>query len=469
MDATKIAVSVIDIINHGSDAAFVNFYFTGVIPLYIFYLKGFMKLLNYDYSYLPLVMNYTNAVFGTMTVIPAFLLVKNLFRNPTVAFCSVLALIFAPSFYQSTIMGFPHLISLFFLLSSLTFFLSGIDHNSKNTFYLLMVVSCVFLTVAFLFKADYVLAVRSYFGILFLRKIKKKENIISAFLIILISGLLFLFLRHLILGFTGGTTMSGDGMSKWFDFFYMGIGIFTSPALFKIQITPIMYGAGIVTFFSGIISLIYYLYTRRLDMLIFIISWAAAPTFLWFIIGGNNARHNMLSVLPLLVIIVMLFNRLSQRYIIVLTVFLIIGNFLATSPSSSITRPSGNLLESHNMLENRMTEFRVRAEEIYNIDNDKIAVLGYFHNPHVIFKLISSSPSYKAKKIGREDYSITTGNREYKFLYIDRHQGYDDIMDIVINKHKLNNYLFVSATYDLDPLSQRGLKTKTLNIIQAGL
>src|SRR4030066_1644085 len=168
IDATKIAVSVIDILNHGSSAAFANFYFTDVIPLYILYLKWAMKLLNYNYSYLPLVMNYTNAVFGTLTVIPAFFLIRQLFRNSTIAFCSVLALIFVPSFYQSTIMGFPHLIAFFFLLVSLSCYLSGLDNNQKIMVYPLMFLSCVFLTIAFLFKSDYVLAGGAFFGFFFL-------------------------------------------------------------------------------------------------------------------------------------------------------------------------------------------------------------------------------------------------------------------------------------------------------------
>jgi len=98
IDATKIAVSVIDMLNYGADAAFANLYFSDVIPLYILYLRGFMKFLNYDYTYLPLIMNYTNAVFGTLVIIPAFLLIRQIFNNSTIAFCSVLALIFAPSF-----------------------------------------------------------------------------------------------------------------------------------------------------------------------------------------------------------------------------------------------------------------------------------------------------------------------------------------------------------------------------------
>jgi hypothetical protein len=469
MDATKIAVSVIDIINNGSEAEFANIYFSDVIPLYILYLKLSMKLFNNNYSYLPLVMNYTNAVLGTLTIIPAFLLINTLFRNSTIAFCSVLALIFAPSFYQATIMGFPHLVSLFFLLVSLNFFLFAIDHENKNTMYPFMLFSSVSLTFAFLFKADFVLATGSYFGFLLMRKVKDKFKIINTFLVIFIAGILFLLFRHLILGPTEGTTMSADGMSKWFDFFFTGLGIITSPALFKYQITPIMYGAGMVTFFSVIASLIYLIYKRDYNILIFIFSWAAAPTFLWFIIGGNNARHNMLSVLPLLVIIVICLYRLSPRFVILLTTMLILGNFFVTSPSSSITRPSGNLFKSHNILENRMVEFHSRAKEIASIDEDNIAVLGYFHNPHVIFELMRSVPSYEAVKIGREDYRIKTSDREYVFLYIDRNLSYDDIYDISINTYQLNNHLFVSATYDLTPLSQRGLRTKTLSLIRSGL
>ncbi len=469
MDATKIAVSVIDMINQGSETAFANFYFSDVIPLYILYLKCFMKLLNNNYSYLPLVMNYTNAIIGTLIIIPAFLLINNLFKNPAIAFCSVLALIFAPSFYQATIMGFPHLISFFFVLMSLYFFLAGLDHDSNNTVFLLMFLSCILLTIAFLLKSDYILLSGTYFGILLIRKVRDRRKIASAFIIIFISGILFLLFRHLILGSTGGLTMSSAGFSKWFNFFFTGLGTITSPALFKIQITPIMYGAGIVTFYAGVVALIYCLVKRNMDIIYFIFSWAAVPTFLWFIIEGNNARHNMSTVLPLLVIIVFFLYKLSPKFVIVLTVMLILGNFIATSASSSIVRPSGNLFKSHNLLESRMSEFRTRAKEISNIDKDKIAVLGYFHNPHVIFDIMSSAPSYETVKIGREDYKIKTGNREYVFLYIDRNLGYDEIVDIVTNTYHLNDHLFVSATYDLTPLNPRGLRSKTLDLIKAGL
>lgn len=465
IDATKIAVSVIDILNHGSNAAFANFYFTDVIPLYVLYLKWAMKLLNYNYSYLPVVMNYTNAVFGTLTVIPAFFLIRQLFKNSTIAFYSVLALIFAPSFYQSTIMGFPHLIAFFFLLLSLSFCLSGLDNSQKNKVYPLMFLSCVFLTMAFLFKSDYVLAGGAYIGFLFIRKIRDKGKITGAFLIVFVSGVLFLLFRTLIIGPTSGTTMSKAGMSKWYDY---SLIIPSTLDYFKVQIKPVVYGAGVITSCLGIISVAFYLFKKRLDITAFILSWAALPILFWLVMIGNNARHNMLTILPLLSVIIIFFYERAPKYVTVLTTLFIAGNFFATSPSFSILTPSGNLFNSNAMLKDRMIRFQSSARAITDLEENKIVVLGYFHNPHVIFEIMRSAPSYEAVKIGRENYKIQTGDKEYVFIYFvvadPKEMGKD--IDNVLNKYNLRNHLFVSATYDLQPLDKRGLKTKTLDIIK---
>lgn len=465
IDATKIAVSVIDILNHGSDAAFANFYFTDVIPLYILYLKWFMKLLNHNYSYLPIVMNYTNAVFGTLIIIPAYYLIKQLFSNSTIAFCSVLALIFAPSFYQSTIMGFPHLIAFFFLLVALNFYLSGLDHNQKSTVYFLMFLSCIFLTITFLFKSDYVLAAGAYIGFLFMRNVRDKGKIASAFLIIIISGVLFLLLRNIILGPSSGTTMSKEGMSKWYNF---SLIIPSTVGYFIAQSKPIAYGAGIATFCAGGISFIFYLFKRRFDIITFIVFWAAAPTLVWLIMIGNNARHNMISTLPLLAMIVIFFYEKAPKYVITLTVMLILGNFLVTSPSFSILTPSGNLFKSNNLLNDRMIMFQSRAKEIANIDEDKIVVLGTFHNPHVVFELMRLNPSYNAVKIGRENYKIQIGDKEYVFIYfvVVKPEDLEEGIDSILAEYHLHDHVFVSVTYDLKALKNRGLKIKYFNIIK---
>src|SRR4030067_1225096 len=71
-DSARIAAVVIDRISNGHGGPLANIYFTDTIPLYVLYLSLFIKLLNYNYSYLPAIMNYTNAIFATLTIIPAY-------------------------------------------------------------------------------------------------------------------------------------------------------------------------------------------------------------------------------------------------------------------------------------------------------------------------------------------------------------------------------------------------------------
>lgn len=469
LDATRIGVSVIDLIKHGSEGAFINFYFTDVIPLYILYLKTCMNLFNYNYEYLPIIMNYTNAVFGTMTIIPSYILIHRLFKNPSIAFCSVLALIFAPTFYQSTIAGFPHLISFFFLMTSFCFYLYALDLNQKNTIYPRMIIACLFLLAALLFKLDYILGVGAYFGFLYVRKVTDKRIVISTCLIIMVASLCALVFRHMIIGSTGGATSSTTGMSEWINTF-----LGSSPAslhYLKRQLPPIIYAAGIMTFLLGMIAFIYHLFKKNIDGIAFTLFWTAIPTIAWIIIHGNNARHNMLSILPFLVIIVMVFFEKAPRYISILTVMLILGNYFITAPSSSILRPSGNLFESHALLENRMTELRSKAREIANINEDKVTVLGYFHNPYIVFEIISSAPYYEAVKIGREDYKITTGDKEYMIFYFGKmkREKLEEGIENKLTEYSLDNHVFVSATYDLTFLNKRGIKTRTFSLIKTAL
>jgi hypothetical protein len=469
IDATKIAVSVIDMMNNGPGAAFANFYFSDVIPLYIVYLKWSMGLLDYEYSNLPLVMNYTSAVIGTLTVIPAYYLIRKLFLNPAIAFYTVLALIFAPSFYQATIMGFPHLIAFFFILVSFCFFLSGLECEQPS--YLRMFLSCLFLTIAFLFKSDILLVSGALFGFVLFKKKANMRNISGAFLIILISGVLFLLLRNMILGTAsgGGTTMSQEGLAEWYEY---SLIIPNNLTYLIRQTKPIVFGAGVVTFFLGIVSLLYFAFRKRIDVLYFVLPWAAVPVFFWLVMIGNNARHNMTATLPVLAMIVFFFHEKVPRLTGVLTAALILGNFVLTAPSYSILTPSGNLFKSNVLIEERMEIFHSRAKEIANIEGERIVVLGTFHNPHVVFEIMRSNPDYKAVKLNREDYRITAGDREFVFIYFVARNP-EEIKESVRNvlgRYPLSEHVFVSAAYDLEPLREMGLRTRPLEIIErAGL
>ena len=78
-----------------------------------------------------------------------------------------------------------------------------------------------------------------------------------------------------------------------------------------------------------------------------------------------------------------------------------------------------------------------------------------------------STPSYEAVKIGREDYKMKSGSKEYIFIYfvVVKPEDMGEGIDFILDKYQLHNYVFTSAMYDLKPISDRGLKTKTLDVI----
>jgi hypothetical protein len=169
--------------------------------------------------------------------------------------------------------------------------------------------------------------------------------------------------------------------------------------------------------------------------------------------------------------IIMLFLQKAPRYILILTAMLILGNYLITSPSSSILTPSGNLFKSRALLENRMVELHSKAKEITGIKEDKIVLLGYFHNPYIVYEILRSTPFYKAEKIGRENYKIITKNNEYLIFYVipGNQEELNSMIDSIITLYNANDYYFISTTYDLQFLKDRGLKTKSLDIIKSTL
>ncbi len=460
-DSARIAAVVIDRISHGSGGPLANIYFTDTIPLYVLYLSLFMKLLNFNYSYLPAIMNYTNAVFATLTIIPAYFFIKRLFENAAVAFCSVLLLIFAPTFYQSSIYGFPHLIALFFFFTSLYFYLVWLDSKYTRVRYIMLIFSVLTLIVTLLLKTPLVLASGIYLGILYLKKISDRKKIsVSIFSLILAFGGFFL-IRWQITGTSGGSTSS---VSEALNF--LSYQLVTKPTLGYLirQIKPAILGTGVLTSLLGIISFVYYVYRKRLDILVFIMSWAAISNLFWLFISGNNARYFAVSILPLTAVIVMFFHEKGPRLTIIFTGILILGNFLITSPSYSTDFPSGNLYKSGVLLENITNLYHSKAKVIANLNEDKIAVIGYYHNPYVIYEIIRSAPSYEAKKIGREDYMITVGNKKYIFCYIDYKDVENGINEALI-KYQLNDYVFVSVAYDLARLQNRGFRIKDLGIL----
>jgi hypothetical protein len=464
-DSVRIATVVIDRINNGPSGPLAGYYFTDTIPLYVLYLSWVMRLLEYNYTYLPTVMNYTNAVFATLIVVPAYFLIKRTYGNDTVAFCSILVLIFNPTFYQSSIYGSPHLIAFFFFLVSLSCYLIWLDNMQSLSRYLFLMISSLCLITTVLLKSPIALAGGIYLGFLYMRNIKEKDKIILSFLYLMLSMFFFLLIRKwLIENVNTGTTSITD-FWDWLKYF------FGTPSIgfFKRQLKPLILGVGVLTTVLGFISFIYFLFRAKKNILIFMLSWVAIPYLFWIFVLGNNARYFMIGVLPINIMIVMFFYEKTHKLTIILTGALILGNFFITYPSASTYFPSGNLYKSKELLQDRTRLYHTKAKEIANIDYDKIAVMGYFHNPYVLYEILSSSPSYDAQlltSVKGAVVQVKTTSKEYMICYIGTNNPEANI-EKVIRKYALEDYIIVSATYNLGWLESKGLRTGKIDLLDS--
>ncbi len=462
-DSARIATLVIDRINNGPAGPLENLYHTDTIPLYVLYLSSVMKLLNYNYEYLPLVMNYTNAVFATLVLIPSFFLIRRLFGSDTIAFCSVAAFIFAPSFFLASIYGAPHLIALSFFITSLYFYLVWIESNERVAGYGWLILSSAAFMLALLFKASIILGSGIFPGLLFLRSVKDKRKIALSIFALALAFAVFLLIRRQIIPPSGESITSATGLRAFIDYFLIAP---TTGVIIQ-QVKPAILGAGALTSLLGSIIFVFYLLKKRFDIVIFIISWTALPNLYWFLIWGNNARHHLVTVLPLITMIIVFFYEKAPRFTVILTTALIAGNFFVTAPSYSTYFPSGNLFKSGALLEKQTSLYHTKAKEIAGLEADKIAVMGYFHNPYVYYELISSNPSYEAELLTSVRSSVVrirVNNREYMICYTGANNP-EAAIENAITRYGLDEYVFVSATHDLEWLKSRGFRTEDVGLL----
>jgi hypothetical protein len=461
-DSARIAAVVIDRITHGTYGPLAGYYFTDTIPLYIEYLTFFMRLTHNNFTYLPMIMNYSNAFFATMCVVPAYLIIKWIFNDSTIAFCSVIALIFNPSFFQASTYGTPHLIAFFFFLVSLYFFILWVEGNRRLK-YLMLSLSCLSLLITMLIKTPLVLAGGIYPALLYIKKVKDKKKIVFSFFSLISVFILFLITRNQLIGSLNTDTASVGSLIGWFKYFFGSVSF----GFFMRQIKPPILGLGVVTSVLGLISFFYFVKKRRVDVLLFVVSWSALSYFFWFFVLGNNTRHFMIGVLPVIVMIVIFLYDKAPKFTLLLTIALIFGNAVTTLPSPATNYTSGNLFKSNILHNDRVKLYHARAKEIVNINANKVAVMGRFHNPYVVYEILSSAPSYEAKLLTSVRSSfirITTKNKEYVLCYIDKTDP-ENAIEKALKLYNLYDYTIVSATYDLQWLRQRGIKVMNTELL----
>ncbi len=336
---------------------------------------------------------------------------------------------------------------------------SGAD--DKNYIYLGLSILALIATT--LFKSYILLGAGAYWGILYIRRINEKRKYLLVIPVIVLSLIAFFIVREWIVGYDYkgphyGSTTSIHEFGRWlkhtFMPIYLNVFIHKNVAFFiSYQIGPIIAAIGTFSFFTACIALIFNLIKKRYDVLVFVLLWSVPPTIFWLFAYFNTANHNMLAILPFLIIgVLFLYEKISQHLLIFFAGIIIIGN-LIISPSFPMKNfKTINFFKSQIRENERSKDLHLVAQKIANLEDNKIIITKDAFRPYLLYEIFSLMPSYKFIKLDNYCYKIENKRNMVCFItYI----SIEDILAILkknIAEDRLKDYTIIATRAGLEKL-----------------
>lgn len=279
-------------------------------PLYIHALKGVMRL-GVPIRRIPDVMNWASLVSSAVGLLAAYLLYRRIAGRTTAALaCSLLA--FTPAYFLSGNYGMAQVPAVATLLLALLVFGNALDEGrSRRSFTVLAVASGFLMFVTLSLKADLVLTGLSFPGLAWLLRKRFMPFIVTGVGIV-VGGLAaeLLYVKAIVSPPPVNIRPSMvEFAQNWHSRFPFDLHALQD----RFVVGAITHSSGPFLFSVAVLSLLAHLFSRQ-EFRVGV--WAAAagvPTMLfWGLIIGNSARHNLVSLPPLMLLVAASLNRLVE-------------------------------------------------------------------------------------------------------------------------------------------------------------
>jgi hypothetical protein len=378
---------------------------------------------------LPHFMNGMNAGFGSLLLVPYYLLWKKL-SNTTTAFLSILLLSFAPAFWIGCIYGMPHIPALFFFGFSLVFFLGYLESEEKRR-YVFWGLSIVFAILTLGFKADILLCFGAFGGLVFLRKRILCREMIFAAAAILLAFLFFIFYPKMLFGNIESFSRFSNQWNQdfpfnpkaWLDIKNIGSTVTASGIVFS-SLSVLAWGYAIVR-------------RQHLRHMAFALSWCLPIVLFWTLKMGNSSRHMVSSILVILFftafIVSGFFRRDWTMWGVVLGI-IILNYFLCPDRLLPRTyRPSSRLFAAQPRIQAIVDRWHELGRRFYASPADKKVIAGECYTRYVEWETLRQIEDWKfGENLGV--YHYVQGGREKQFcnIYIET----EDELKQILNTYK---------------------------------
>jgi hypothetical protein len=373
-DAARLAIQVAGW-HHMGEIAILN-YTVRTSPLYLHLLK-FSLDIGFPIQKVPALLNWTNVVMGSLTLIPMFFLWKKL-SNSVAAIVGCLFYSATPTFGNANVAGMPHLPSFSFFITSLLLFLMSIEKVGWK-YWAFSIGSLVFGILAIELKADIILCFGAYLGISLINK-RKIQNIIFSFIVPLVSLLVVTSHTKLI---SPVLPAASHFTTTWIDRWPI--------VLHRNNLIIPVVSVGAVFFSLTCFAILFCLIRKKhLRILFLCLIWSLPAILFWSLREGNSIRHMMVpfSIITFFLAVVLTYIPFSPKTVLFIGLILIFANYFISPDPANLKSIRGRLIKNTIKLQEQINQMRSAGREFAEISYPQKILAGSNTIPHVLWESV---------------------------------------------------------------------------------
>lgn len=395
---------------HAAGELTIHEYTSRVSPLYLHALKALLSL-GVPLRLMPAVVNWTNTVFGSLTLLPLYWLWEQI-AGRRAAVAGIVLFWFGPAFWQAHIYGMPHLPSFAFFVTAAALFCDGLARPRRDAIPR-FAGAAVLMVFAFGTKADVVLCALALPALALRQKEYRVRNVVTSVALVaggLLSALLY---SHLFVEPFGGWGVAEAG--NWSQRFP-----FTIQAILDTgnrNRTPLAVGP--VLFLVAVASVVVAAARRRhRGLLAVCLAWSAPAMLFWGLKMGNSPRHLMAAWSAVMLLAGAIAADVFRRNgaLGAAVAVMVLANYFSANPNGDTLNPSPRLVASADRFDFRINRIHARSREFANLSATRKLVVSYTTNPWVLFETLASAREYSIRghDLGLDVALVTqAGERQY--------------------------------------------------------
>jgi hypothetical protein len=300
-----------------------------------------------------------------------FLFVFKLTGSILAAASSGIILQFNPTFWHSSIYGFPTILSAALFFISLLLFQSAFGDQSKSQKLILFFVSLAFFILAILVKIDSILAAAVFCLPVWILDIPRKRKIIwSAILLLVVAGCFIFYANY------AGSLLS-ENSAKFYGQWNQNFPVEPKLLFSTTNLEIAFKSTGLVSIPLAAAAIILLVRKNQYKTIILWLVLASLPIILfWGLRDGNSARHNLIAIIFLYMVLSLPMGSAYHRIWSLALVLMCLVNYFAFKPQANPYVQSGRLIRNSLLLKEESSILHNYGKLIAGLPERKIALAG---------------------------------------------------------------------------------------------